>query len=125
MCPVIYAPHPSLHRVPSCPLSPSHKPQAWPLAITDLPSVTMVLPLLEFYINGLIWSVFFCTWLLPLNATLLRFPSLIISAFCYNFILVIGISLKLVNNLEVDFIFSKELECLFPPKGPFGATDGH
>ena len=134
----------------SCPFAVLPLPQAQALAISFLISVTVALPLLKVHINGLIQYAFSCVWLFSLSTMLLRFISLIISAFCYKFTLVLCICSKInclcsfpifywyiafflyiygskifkksVNNMAVDFIFLKLPECLFPPKGLLGAA---
>ena len=55
---------------PAAPLQDSPPPH--PLATTDLLSITVVLPFLEFHINEITQYVAFCVWLLSLTM-LLRF----------------------------------------------------
>ena len=61
--------------LPGQPPSPAFlpPPHLQPLATTNLLSITVVLPFLEFHLNAIIWYVIFWIWLLSLSIMPLRF----------------------------------------------------
>lgn len=48
-----------------------------PLAVSQ-PSVTKLLPLMEFYMHGIVWYIMFCVCLLSLGLMLLRFICVVV-----------------------------------------------
>lgn len=83
----------SLYKVPFLPLAVHPLSQALHLAITAFCHYNFAF--IGISQKWIIQSVFFCVWVLPLSITLLRFRSLIISAFCYNFMFLICIFSKI------------------------------
>ena len=69
---------PSPRRTPHRPPSP----RPWPLATTNLLSISMILPFGECYINGIIQYVLFGGWLFPLRVIPWRFIQTVLCVKC-------------------------------------------